>query len=141
MLKTISAASFIVFLLCSCSKYEGTGGRSSISGKILINQRLYVNGILTDSVSFSGAKEDVYIVYGSEPSGISDKVECSYDGTFKFDYLQPGTYTIFAYNELFNTGPNASNNDDDYYTNVAVKLTIELGKKEDIDAGTITLIK
>ena len=141
MLKPTSFLLGTLLLLSGCAKYEGTGGKSSITGKIVLNQRLYVNGILTDSVVLSGAKEDVYIVYGDGDLVFDDKVECNYDGTFKFDYMQPGTYTIFAYNELFHPGPNATNNDDDYYSNDAVKVSIALGKNEDVDAGTITLIK
>jgi hypothetical protein len=141
MFKLFAFLTVTIFILSGCAKYEGTGGKSSINGKIVLNQRLYVNGALTDSVTLSGAKEDVYIVYGDGVVGFDDKVECSHDGTFKFDYLQPGTYTIFAYSELFHAGPNPTNNDDDYYTNEAVKVTIELGKKEVFEAGTITLIK
>lgn len=127
--------------LSSCTKYEGTGGRSSISGKIRIQQRLFINGAFVDSVAFDGAKEDVFILYGSDDTAVDDKVECSHDGSFKFDYLQPGTYTIFGYNEIFHTGPNQNNNDDDYYTNEAVSITVELGKAEQRDLGTITLVK
>jgi len=141
MFKSFQVLGVLTFLLSSCAKYEGTGGKSSITGKISLNQRLYINGILSDSVTLSGAKEDVYIVYGDGDLIFDDKVECNYDGTFKFDYLQPGKYTIFAYSELFHTGSNVANNDDDYYTNEAVKVTLELGKKEEADAGTITLIK
>jgi phosphatidate phosphatase PAH1 len=132
---------FFMAGLISCSKYEGTGGKSSIMGKIELNQRLYVNGKLTDSVSLVGAKEDVFIVYGDEDAMIDDKVECSYDGTFKFTYLQPGTYTIFAYSELFNTGKNTTNNDDDFYIKQPVKITLKLGKNEHKDIGSIRLIK
>jgi hypothetical protein len=132
---------FLTAAISSCSKYEGTGGRSSISGKIRIQQRLFINGSFVDSVALDGAKEDVFILYGSDDTALDDKVECSHDGAFKFDYLQPGTYTIFAYNEIFHTGPDQNNNDDDYYTNEPVSITVELGKKEQRDVGTITLIK
>jgi hypothetical protein len=113
--------------LSSCAKYEGTGGRSSISGKIRIQQRLFINGTFVDSVAFDGAKEDVFILYGSDDTAVDD--------------LQPGTYTIFGYNEIFHTGPDQNNNDDDYYTNEAVSITVELGKNEQRDLGTITLVK
>lgn len=141
MVKKLIYAIISSLFLLSCSKYEGTGGRASIYGKIRIQQRLFVNGIFVDSVTFDGAKEDVFILYGSDDTALDDKVECSYDGTFKFDYLQPGTYTIFAYNEVFHTGPSITNNDDDYYTNEPVSITLELSKKESRDLGTITLIK
>jgi hypothetical protein len=127
--------------LNSCKKYEGEGGKSSITGKIMIDQKLYVNGALSQTVSFDGAKEDVYLVYGADDLIYDDKVEANYDGTFTFKYLQPGTYTVFAYSEVFHTGANATNNDDDYYTLEPVSQTFEVKKKEDFDLGTITLIK
>lgn len=127
--------------LNSCKKYEGEGGKSSITGKIMIDQKLYVNGVLSQTVNFEGAKEDVYLVYGEDDLIYDDKVEANYDGTFTFKYLQPGTYTVFAYSEVFHTGANPTNNDDDYYTLEEVSQTFEVKKKEDIDLGTITLIK
>jgi hypothetical protein len=132
---------FFLLVFVSCSKYEGMGGRGSITGKISITQKLYVDGVLTQSVNLSGAKEDVYIVYGDDDLVYDDKTECNYDGTFKFDYLQPGSYTIFAYSEVFHTGTDLNNNDDDYYTNEVVKQTVELDKNSSSDLGTITLIK
>lgn len=130
-----------VLLFNSCKKYEGEGGKSSIAGKIMIDEKLYVNGNYSETVNYIGADEDVFIVYGDGDMNPDDKIECSFDGTFKFDYLQPGTYTIYAYNEIFNKGANATNNDDDYYTKEVVSQTVELGKREDLDLGTITLIK
>lgn len=130
-----------VLVLAACKKVEGEGGKSSITGKITITEKLYLNGAYSSSVDYDGAKEDVYIVYGDDDNIYDDKVECNYDGSFKFEFLQPGTYTIYAYSELFNPGPNATNNDDDYYLQEAVIKTIEVGKKEDADIGTINLIK
>lgn len=134
-----STASLLLFN--SCSKYEGEGGRASVKGKIVIDEKLYINGSYSETVSFDGATEDVYIVYGDNDVVYDDKMECSYDGSFEFSYLQPGTYTVFAYNEIFHTGANTTNNDDDYYTREVVSQTFELTKKEAKDLGTITLIK
>jgi hypothetical protein len=130
-----------VLTLAACKKTEGQGGRASITGKIAIQQKLYVNGTYQETVNLDGAKEDVYIVYGTDDAIYDDKVECNYDGSFKFNYLEPGTYTIYAYNEIFHTGSNSTNNDDDYYTYEAVSQTVEVGKKESVDLGTITLTK
>lgn len=130
-----------LFGLNSCKKYEGEGGKSSLTGKIVINQNLYVNGVLSQTVTYDGAKEDVYLVYGNDDLIYDDKVEANYDGTYTFKYLQPGTYTVFAYSEVFHAGANATNNDDDYYTLEEVSQTFEIKKKEDVDLGTITLIK
>ena len=130
-----------LFSLSSCKKYEGEGGRSQIVGKITVNEKLYVNGLLTQTVSYPGATEDIYIVYGTQDSIYDDKIECNYDGTFSFKNLFPGTYTVFAYNEVFNTGNNVGNNDDDYYTKVPVKFTIQIGKNEVKDLGEIIVTR
>jgi hypothetical protein len=128
-------------LLNSCKKYEGEGGKSSITGKIAIDEKLYVNSNYSETISYDGAEEDVYIVYGTDDLIQDDKVSCNYDGTFTFKFLQPGMYTIYAYSEVFHKGSNIQSNDDDYYTKEVVKTTVELKKKEDLNIGTITLIK
>ena len=98
-------------LVSSCQKFEGEGGKSSITGKIFVTERLYVQSNLSDSIQYPGATEDVYIVYGGDGDVPDDRVECGYDGTFRFDYLQPGTYTIYSYSEIFDKGSNISNNE------------------------------
>lgn len=143
-MKKVAFLSLIIVVtstIISCKKVEGEGGASSLTGKIMIDEKLYVNGIYSTTVSYTGATEDVYIVYGGNSDVPNDKIECGYDGTFKFSYLQPGTYTIYAYNEVFHTGANVGNNDDDYYTYEPVKMTVDLGKKESKDLGSITLTK
>jgi hypothetical protein len=106
-----------------------------------VNEKLYINGALAQTVSYPGATEDVYIVYGTQDSIFDDKIECNYDGSFSFNYLFPGTYTVYAYNEVFHTGNSITNNDDDYYTKEPVKFTIEIGKNETKDLGEITVIR
>lgn len=131
----------ILSAISACKKVEGDGGRASISGNVIVNERLYINGICTDTVSYSGAKEDLYIIYGDGDLMYDDKIEVSYDGSFKFEFLQPGTYTIFGYSKIFHPGNNIPNNDDDYNTMEVVSKTVTIGKKENADIGTITLIK
>ena len=143
-MKKFAFLTLVVSTLCSlssCKKYEGEGGRSQIVGKITVNEKLYVNGLLTQTVSYPGATEDVYIVYGTQDSIFDDKIECNYDGSFSFKNLFPGTYTVFAYNEVFNTGNNVGNNDDDYYTKVPVKFTVQIGKNEVKDLGEIIVTR
>lgn len=89
----------LIFLLSSlifisCNKEAGRGGTSSITGKV------YVYNILGsgDTVQeYYGMDEDVYIVYGDADKTYDDKFSCSYDGSYRFDYLTPGTYEVFAY--------------------------------------------
>lgn len=128
-------------ILSSCKKYEGEGGRGTINGKISIMEILHINSNPSDTIYYDGADEDVFIIYGEGKTTPDDKIECGYDGSFTFKYLQPGTYTIYAYSEIFNKGTSISNNDDDYYEKVVVKQTVELGKKQELDLGTITLIR
>ena len=143
-MKRLSLILFLSILslgFTSCKKYEGEGGRSIITGKITVNEKLYINGALAQTVSYPGATEDVYIVYGTQDSIFDDKIECNYDGSFSFNYLFPGTYTVYAYNEVFHTGNSITNNDDDYYTKEPVKFTVEIGKNETKDLGEITVIR
>lgn len=130
-----------LLMLSACKKIEGEGGKATISGKISVDQKLYLNGVYQSTVTFDGATEDVYIVYGTDDNMYDDKIEASYDGTFKFTYLRPGTYTVFAYSKIFHTGASVSNNDDDYYTYEKVSQTVTLGKKDDATVGTLTVIK
>lgn len=138
LLSTLIAS---VFVFNSCQKVEGEGGRGKISGKVMVTERLYVQSNLSDSIIYPGATEDIYIVYGTGSDFADDKVECGYDGSFEFNYLQPGTYTIYGYNEIFSKGTNIISNDDDHYTIEVVKQTIELKKGENLDLGTINLIR
>ena len=138
-LSIILSIAILALSFSGCKKYEGQGGRSQIIGKITVNEKLYINGALAQTVSYPGATEDVYIVYGTQDSIFDDKVECNHDGTFSFNYLFPGTYTVFAYNEVFHTGNSVTNNDDDYYTKEPVKFTIEIGKNETKDLGDLLL--
>lgn len=140
-MKKLILGCLISLSLFACKKFEGEGGRASISGKIVVHERLYINGICVDTVTYDGAKEDVYIIYGDDDTMYDDKIDASLDGTFKFSYLQPGTYTVFAYSKIFHTGNNVPNNDDDYNTLEPVTAKITIGKKEEGDVGTITLIR
>jgi hypothetical protein len=130
-----------VFMFNSCKKIEGEGGRGKISGKVMVTERLYVQSNLSDSIIYPGATEDIYIVYGTGSDIADDKVECGYDGSFEFNYLQPGTYTVYGYSEIFSKGTNIISNDDDHYKLEVVKQTIELKKGQNLDLGTINLIR
>jgi hypothetical protein len=128
-------------LFVSCKKVEGEGGKGTIRGQVVIDQYSYINNIPQYLGSYVGATEDVFIVYGEEDQIFDDKISCNYDGYFEFRNLQPGKYTIFAYNEIFHPGLSITSNDDDYYTREPVIKTIEIKKKESADIGLFTLTK
>lgn len=117
-------------LLSACKKTEGEGGSGSIKGVIFVEN---YNAQQTSLInSYLGAKEDVYIIYGDEDNTIDDKIEASYDGTFEFKYLRPGTYTIFAYSDKYDISTGAT-------TDEAVKVTVEVKKKKTTEVETIVI--
>ena len=119
----------IVALTSACNKEAGEGGTSSISGDILVND---INGAGELQAQYAGMDEDVYIIYGTEDQTYNDKFSTSLDGTFKFSYLTPGDYTIFAYSRCDTC---ASGTD-------VVKKTVNISeKKTDIAIGTMEIFK
>jgi len=86
----------ISIFTASCKKEEGSGGTSVITGKVIERQYNVNFTILTEQ--FYAPDEDVFIVYGDDPV-YGDKVSTNYDGTYRFEYLREGDYTIFAYSE------------------------------------------
>jgi len=91
---------FITAIVCligiSCEKEEGTGGTSSITGKVFVRQYNSSFTILSDQ--YYAPDENVFIIYGDDIV-YGDKTSTNYDGTYRFDYLREGKYTIFAYSE------------------------------------------
>lgn len=85
----------VVFIsLSACEKVPGEGGSSTISGVVHAMKYDGAGNLLTE---YDAAKEDVYIIYGGENTMFDDDIETSYDGSFRFDYLEVGTYKVFVY--------------------------------------------
>ncbi len=120
----------IIFItISSCKKIEGPGGSSSIIGVIHAEVYDAAGNLLYD---YDVPKEDVFIIYGNEETTYDDKMKTSFDGSFKFDYLEKGNYQIFVY-EKDNNVPGGK----------VVKLVkVEITKKKStVDLGTITIRK
>lgn len=117
-------------VLLSCNKVPGEGGTSSISGKVYIYD-LNVTGLDTID-QYYAMDEDVYIIYGDEDSTYDDKFATSLDGSFRFDNLTEGTYTIYAYSRC-DVCP-----DDTEAKQVSVEIS---GKKQDIKLDDIIILK
>tara|TARA_B110000503_G_scaffold122731_1_gene187643 strand:+ start:1330 stop:1725 length:396 start_codon:yes stop_codon:yes gene_type:complete len=123
------AGLFLLLSLNSCKKIEGPGGSSSIVGKIHAEIYDGAGNLLTE---YDIEKEDVFIIYGAESTTFDDDVETSYDGTFKFDFLEEGSYQIFVYEK----DPNIPSG------KVVKILTTEITAKNSIvDLGTIIIRK
>ena len=88
-----------IFLFSSCNEDEGFGGNSSIEG--------YVYKVIhyDDNLSFRteiipAAKENVYIIFGNKTDDFfGDKTDAGNNGLFRFDYLRPGNYVLYAFSE------------------------------------------
>jgi hypothetical protein len=83
-------------ILNSCKKVEGPGGSSTIKG-VVIEQKYNTVGSLI--AEYPAMDQDVYIIYGPDNTFHNDDVKTSYDGSFEFNYLQPGTYQLYAYED------------------------------------------
>ena len=83
-------------VLGGCSKPEGEGGTSTIQGKVYAYD---YNGSGILQGEFYAADEDVFIIYGDEDNYYDDSYNTSFDGSFRFQYLRPGIYTVFVYSD------------------------------------------
>lgn len=106
MMRKISIFLFALFafsaVISGCEKSEGEGGRSVISGKILMKDML-PDG--TVRATFYAPEERVYIVYGDSTRVYDDDMRTDFEGRYRFRYLRPGTYTIFVYSECWLGNP------------------------------------
>lgn len=126
---SILVISIVALSFSACEKIEGPGGSSSITGKI---HALVYDGAGNLLTEYDAEDEDVYIIYGGENTMYDDDIKTSYDGTFRFDYLEPGVYQIFVY-EKCNTCPSNKK---------VILQTVEITeKKSTIDLGTIEIRK
>jgi hypothetical protein len=96
LIVVLTSAIITGLIAISCSKEEGTGGTSVITGKVI--ERQYNSNFTTLIEQFYAPDEEVFIVYGDDPV-YGDRVTTNYDGTYRFEYLREGNYTIFAYSE------------------------------------------
>lgn len=128
-LLSISVLAFAILLFNSCSKVEGEGGTSTIKGKINV-QRYNSVGILISE--YDGADIDVFIIYGAGNTFYNNDVKTSYDGTFEFNYLEKGNYTVFVYEDC-NTCPSGQKE--------VIVTTKIADKNSEVDLGTINSIK
>jgi hypothetical protein len=85
----------VILLACSCKQEEGKGGTSIIKGKVYV-MNYNSSGELVGQ--YYGAEEHVYIIYG-DAAYYGDDLKTNYDGTYEFDYLHKGSYSIYAYSK------------------------------------------
>lgn len=122
----------ILVLFVTCAKEPGSGGNSTITGKVKVRQ---FNGTFTLLTGvYYGPDEDVYLIYGDDSTAAYDeRTRTAPGGNYEFPYLRPGTYWVYAYAEdstLASTKPIA----------IFQKVEIE-SKKEEVKADDIIVQK
>jgi hypothetical protein len=96
MKKHLLPVLFLIVLFSSCAKEAGTGGNSTLFGKITAYD---YNAEFTELKGiYPAADEDVFLIYGDDRS-FSQRSRTNYDGVYEFKYLRPGTYTVYAYSK------------------------------------------
>jgi hypothetical protein len=124
----------IALFAMGCSKPAGPGGKATVKGRVYA--RDYDN---TQTYMISkgySAGESVYICYGHS-NDIGDNVKTSYDGSFKFMYLNKGHYKVFV-NSLDTNIRGIKGND----TEVPVIVEIDIkDTKQTVDLGDIVINK
>ncbi len=86
----------LLFLLAGCETEEGEGGSSVITGKVY--KKVYNNSFTAIIDEYYVPDEDVFIIYGSDDV-YGDDMETSFDGSYRFEYLKKGDYTLFVYSD------------------------------------------
>lgn len=128
----ISAFAALVCGLSGCMPDPGLGGMATVTGVVMVEDW---NSTFTNINSvYPGMREDVFLVFGDEPT-FGEDVETHFDGTFRFQYLYPGKYTIYAYSDRLATPGNTS-------TREPVKLTFEItDKRQMLTLDTLVIRK
>ena len=90
----------MITALTSCVQEAGEGGSSTIIGRVFAYD--YDAEMIDYRTQYYAPDEDVYIIYGND-SIFNDRTRTDPAGYYRFKYLRPGTYTIFAYSKNLET--------------------------------------
>ncbi len=120
----------LLLISISCKKEAGDGGMGTIKGKVLAgNYHSPDTPVMSDD---GAAEEPVYIIYGDN-SFPDHSLKTAADGSFEFDYLRRGNYTIYAYSMDKNSSNQAK---------TVITKTIEIkDKKEIVDVPDFVIYK
>lgn len=132
--KILLSALFVAALtFTACEKDAGQGGTSTIRGTVTV---IEYNGDFTIARdTFPGAKEDVYLIFGDDEV-YGERFEAHYDGTYEFNYLRKGTYTVFAYSK------DSTLNYDLTSAEIPVLRTVEITEKnQTVEVPEIIILK
>ena len=85
-------------LCASCVQTPGEGGRASIVGHVVEEERLVLENPASVQGVYPATDQDVFLIYGDNV-GPDDNVETNHEGNFVFPWLRPGDYTVYVYSE------------------------------------------
>ena len=88
----------LALLMPSCNKGPGEGGTGTVEGVVKLVHHPDDDYTLTPDTMVA-AKTDVFIIYGDE-AYFGNDAETNADGLYRFEYLLPGSYTVFSYSTL-----------------------------------------
>ena len=97
-IKLLLAYLAVTLLLPSCNKGPGEGGTGTVQGYVKLVHHPDDDYTLTPDTMVA-AKTDVFIVYGDE-NYFGNDAETDANGMYRFEYLRPGDYTVYAYSTL-----------------------------------------
>ncbi len=118
----------LITVISSCKKDEGFGGNSTITGKLKVQS--YNNDFTILKEERYLANTYVYLIFGKNSASYGTRVKTNYDGSFEFQYLNKGDYTVYAYSDdttMKNSAP------------IAVTKEAIISKREAYDIGEIVI--
>lgn len=130
-MKTILFALALCAMVISCKKTAGEGGFASIEGKVYVKDYDPTFTIIQSQYYLPG--ETVYIIYGTNTE-IGNTVKTSYDGSFKFNYLQKGKYKVYVLGKD-SVAPNKGNPKE---TLIEVNIT---ERRQNLNLGDFIILK
>lgn len=119
MRKLLNAAAVGLLLLAACTPDAGLGGMATVTGVVMVED--WNSTFTSINSTYPAMREDVFLVFGDEPT-FGEDVETHFDGTYRFQYLYPGKYTLYAYSDRLATPGNTN-------TREPVKLSFEITEK------------
>ncbi len=126
VLKMAFGLIILSLVVASCTKTEGEGGTASISGTI--TEHFYNDDYSQLLYTAPAVDEDVFIHYGDDQA-LGDMIRTGAGGSFRFDFLFPGDYTVFYLTQDSTT---------DILKEEVARLTeVELGRGEESDLGEL----
>ncbi len=115
----------------SCEKQEGPGGTSTIAGKIWVKD--YSSDFAYLKSEYDGEEVDVYLIYGND-SIYSDRTKTHFNGSYWFEYLHEGSYTVYAYSR------DSARIDRSPSGRIPIKMKVDVGKGSDVVVPLITIL-